>query len=449
MRVAGSLALALVLALPGTGSARTKQDVEVGGELRAFAQTGMQGQEQVIPSARFQYGYFTNELSEERNQSFEFVVHARWDEQDDQRTHADIRELSWLYVGGDWELRVGARKVFWGVVESLHLEDIINQTDLVENIDGEDKLGQPMINLSLVRDYGIFDFFVMPYFRERTFPGEEGRLRTPYVVDTDDPIYASGAEEWHTDFAFRWVHTLGDVDIGLSHFSGTTREPLLTPRVRFSILGVPQTPAIVDPLASNAAVQAAFAPLLNPAVRIDEISLLPVYHTIDQTGLELQYIWEDWAFKLEAISRSGQGERFAAAVAGFEYTRVGIFDTRIDLGWVVEYLWDERQEDAPGFFEQDVLFGTRWAFNNTASTDMLLGMIWDPETEEKVFSVEANHRIASNWKLQVDGRWFSSGARAPRTDAATLAAVLANDPNKKMQFVEDDDFIQIELIRYF
>ncbi len=432
-----------------SAQARTKQGMELGAELRVFAQTGAQGQEQVVSSARFQYELFTNELSESGNQSFEFRFHARADEQDDEREHVDLRELSWIYVGDNWELRAGIRKVFWGVVESAHLEDIINQTDLVENIDGEDKLGQPMLNVSFVRDWGILDFFVLPYFRERTFPGREGRLRTPYEVDTDDPIYASGGEEWHTDFAVRWSHTIGDVDIGLSHFSGTSREPLLAPRVRFSVLGVPQPEVVLDPLASRSDSAAAFAALSNPAVTVDEIALLPVYYTIDQTGMELQYIWEDWAWKLEAISRSGHGERFAGAVGGFEYTQVGIFESRIDLGWVFEYLWDERGDEAPHFLEHDILLGTRWAFNNVASTDMLLGFIWDPETEEKIFSIEANHRIGSNWKLQVDGRWFSSSSRAPRTDAEIFSAVLSADPDRKTIFLEDDDFIQVDLVRYF
>jgi len=54
---------------------------------------------------------------------------------------------------------------FWGVTEFQHLVDIINQTDLVENIDTEDKLGQPMINLALINDWGTVDLFIMPYFR--------------------------------------------------------------------------------------------------------------------------------------------------------------------------------------------------------------------------------------------------------------------------------------------
>jgi len=49
-------------------------------------------------------------------------------------------------------LLVGINSVFWRVVESNHLVDILNQTDLIEDIDGEEKLGQPMISLSTQQD---------------------------------------------------------------------------------------------------------------------------------------------------------------------------------------------------------------------------------------------------------------------------------------------------------
>ena len=73
-------------------------------------------------------------------------IFGRADRKDDARNHADIRELKWLHVGAADELRIGIDSVFWGVTESQHLVDIINQTDRVEGLDGEDKLGQSMIH---------------------------------------------------------------------------------------------------------------------------------------------------------------------------------------------------------------------------------------------------------------------------------------------------------------
>ena len=94
---------------------------------------------------------------------------------DDQRTHADLREAYWAWQDDEYELIVGVDKVFWGVAESRHLVDIINQTDLVEDLDEEDKLGQPMVNVSVQRDWGRLGFYLLPYFGK-------GRL----LVVTDD-----------------------------------------------------------------------------------------------------------------------------------------------------------------------------------------------------------------------------------------------------------------------
>jgi hypothetical protein len=199
----------------------------------------------------------------ETGSSFTFTPFARLDSADDERTHVDIRELNYLWVHDDFELRAGIGKVFWGVTEFLHLVDIINQTDLVEYIDGEDKLGQPMLHLSVPREWGVVDMFVLPYFRERTFPGEQGRFRTQFVVDTYNAVYESSAREYNVDLAFRYSHTAGDWDFGIYHFHGTGREPSLL-------------------LQGNAAGKTLF---------------LPFYEQINQTGLDVQTVKGNWLLK--------------------------------------------------------------------------------------------------------------------------------------------------------
>ena len=85
-----------------------------------------------------------------------------------------------------------------------------------------------MINFTLERDWGALDLLYLPYFRERTFPGAEGRLRGWLPVE-DGAVYTAGAERWHPDFAARWSHYFGDLDVAVSLFRGTSREPVLTP----------------------------------------------------------------------------------------------------------------------------------------------------------------------------------------------------------------------------
>ena len=149
---------------------------------------------------------------------------------DDERTHADVRELYWRRTFGDtFDLFVGVRKVFWGVTETFHLVDIVNQTDAVEDIDEEDKLGQPMVHFALQRNWGRMDLIALTGFRERTFPGVEGRPRTPLPVDTDVALYESAAGNRQIDGAIRYSHFIGNWDLGAYLFHGTSREPRFLP----------------------------------------------------------------------------------------------------------------------------------------------------------------------------------------------------------------------------
>jgi hypothetical protein len=296
----------------------------------------------------------------------------RYDLYDSDRTHMDLREFYYQLTANNYELRLGARKVFWGVTESAHLVDIINQTDLVENIDGEEKLGQPMLNLAWINDWGTIDFFIMPYFRERSYPGDNGRLRTNPAIDTDDADYESSAEEWHTDFAVRYSNTFDEFDVGLSYFYGTSRDPF------------------IQTVYENGIVE-----------------LVPYYEIINQVGLDLQYTYEEWLWKLENIIQSGGQETFTAMVGGFEYTFFNISDNGIDLGLLLEYLWDSRGPNKQALYENDIFTGLRLTFNDIQSTDLLFGVIYDLDGKGQSISLEASRRIAENWRVAIEIRSFS------------------------------------------
>jgi len=332
-------------------------------------------------------------------QSFTLVPFFRYSQYDNRRTHFDIRELTWLLAEDDWELRVGFRKVFWGVAEGIHLVDIINQTDLVENTDTEDKLGQPMINLALIRDWGTVDLFVLPGFRERTFPGKEGRLRTFPEIDVGNAIFEKHGIEKHLAFAARWSHAIGNWDIGLSHFYGTGREP------SFKLKVTPQ----------------------------GTLELRPFYEIINQTGLDIQLTDEDWLWKHEAIVRSGQEKAFYASTTGLEYTFFDLFRSGLDLGIVIEYMYDSRGSNnflAP--FQDDILTALRFAFNDVQSTEILAGVLFDRTNNSKFYNIEASRRMGDSFTLDLEIRLYSG--------------IPKNDP---VYSFREDDHIRLELGYHF
>lgn len=344
----------------------------VGAELRAFFDDpAFAGQEQNSNVSAMVEPEFVWQ-SDDGAHAINFKPFFRVDQHDDERTHGDIRELAWEYYADDWELRAGVRKVYWGVTEFQHLVDVINQTDGVEDIDGEDKLGQPMINLSLVRDWGIVDVFILPGFRERTFPGEEGRLRAGVLIDTDNALYEDCDEESHVDFALRWTHTLGDYDVGVHAFNGTQRDP-----------------TFVDVDDNGNTV------------------LRPFYAQMTQVGVDLQATIESWLWKFEAIHRDTDDDDYLASQAGLEYTFYGVRGGDADLGVLVEYGWDERGEDGGSSFQNDVSVGARLALNDVNSTELLAGFIRDLDYDSLSFQMEASRRFGESWKLSLDARVFS------------------------------------------
>ncbi len=329
-----------------------------------------------------------------------FAPFARLDADDNGRSHADIRTASWLHISDDWDAVVGIDKVFWGVTESRHLVDIINQDDAVEDIDGEDKLGQPMINGNLLFDDTTVSMFILPGFRERKFREDSARLRGATPVDDNNPLFESGAGRRHIDLAARVRHTIGDWDIGLSQFHGTSREPSFI--------------ASTDENGNKV--------------------LFPSYEQIDQTGLDLQLTTETTLWKLEAITRSGHGDRFVAAVGGFEHTLFGIFDTNIDLGLLAEYLYDGRDEQGvPGTFADDDIFvGARIVLNDEPDTQALVGALVDRRSQATLLTLEAERRLGSDWKVELESRFF---VNAP-----------SDDPTAGFR---RDDAITLRLTRFF
>ena len=295
----------------------------------------------------------------------------RLDAVDSRRTHVDLREAYWQWYGRSLEVRAGFARVFWGVTESQHLVDVINQTDGIEGPDGEAKLGQPMIQLTWINDFGTLDAFVMPFFRSRTFPGRDGRLRPQLPVDG-----GSGIRHERFDLAARYTRYVGAMDLGISGFWGTSREPLLG----------------IDPVKGV---------------------LVAEYPTIGQVGLDAQWTRGSWLVKLESIYRTGYGRDFLALVSGFEYTLGNVRDSGADVGLLAEIHLDGRDylqvagrqlETTP--FDGDIFGGVRLALNDVQSTAVLVGAVLDAESGEASLFVEASRRLGARMTADLEIRSF-------------------------------------------
>jgi hypothetical protein len=176
--------------------------------------------------------------------------------------------------------------------------------------------------------------------------------------------------------------------------------------------------------------------MLTPTFEEGTVTVKQYYNQMDQLGLDVQARIDDWLYKFESIYRHTDEESFWATQAGFEYTYVGIFNSNTDLGLLLEYGWDARgesSEDKRGAQNQnDLFFGSRLAFNDAQSSEMLMGVSADLDHNAVSFILEENRRFGENIKASFDVRIMQS---SNKYDA--------------LYSIKEDDHIQLGVKSYF
>ena len=403
-------------------------DIDVDGnieiELRSFPEAGRHEdmeQDFAALAGAFELGLFTP------NDRHAVIIKtfARYDGHDHERSHGDLREAKYRYVNGAFEAAIGVDKVFWGVTEFLHLVDIINQTDNVESVDGEQKLGQPMIKFSYAGRFGTLSAYSLPFFRIRQYVDPiAGRPNAGFVVDDNTVHFESGEGRRTDDYALRYQSNFGPFDIGLSWFDGTAREPQL-------LLSVPPGQSA---LPNGLPVMQAY------------------YAYFQQAGLDVQATLGSWLLKLEA-TQSTENRKLPnpqaggrptldmaveeietnRATGGIEYTFYNLFNSGTDVGLVAEFMYDERKADAPHPFGNDVGIGFRWTANDPQSTAVLIGGLVDLDTDSSSISLEAERRLGRSFKAILEARFQDK---------------VGDDDEFAAAFADEDSF-RFRLIYYF
>ncbi len=343
-------------------------------ESRFYPDTGESVDEQYYPSAAFQLDYF-----KPLNDTNEMVagLFVRVDAVDDERNQIDVRELLWIHYADSYQLRAGVGQVSWGVNEVFKITDLVNQKDRAE-IPYQRKLGQPLVGLSFYWGEDLIELYTLYGLRPAWFPGEDGRLRYPILVDPDNQEYDRGQTgEW--DFAARWKTRWGNADISLSHFYGVTRDPYFVFNLDFE----------------------------NPY-------LLPVYEKVNQSSANIVYPWNEVLLKGEFTYQTGGIEQFESVAGGFEFTMGGIFESAVDLTWYVEAIWDSRDQIYATLFDHDVAVAARFAFNDARDSNLVLGLVADYEYDEAMGYLFWTNTMGQSWTLNVSAQYFM--ANEPRLD---------------------------------
>ncbi len=97
--------------------------------------------------------------------------------------------------------------------------------------------------------------------------------------------------------------------------------------------------------------------------------------------------------------------RLSAPRASLNNTFYDLLNTGTDLGLVVEYMYDEREAEAPHPFGNDIGTWSALTANDTQSTAILFGGLVDLDTDSTAISVEAERRIGRDFKAIFEARF--------------------------------------------
>jgi hypothetical protein len=300
----------------------------------------------------------------------------RYDRYDSNRTLFDFKAAKVGIAAGSWYFKAGMDVEFWGVLESRNLVNILNQTDLTEDLLSKRKFGQPMVAADFVGDWGTVDVYALEFFRPREFPGPQGRLRPPLPI-SDHPSYESENGKRQPDFAARYSKGFGSLDVAVSQFYGTDRDPEMS-------------------IAIN--------PLAGPYLAVH-------YPLLAQSGLELQWTFGNLILKTEDVLRLNGDWEYASAAGGvgLEYNLGARLGMPWDLTWVEEAIYDRREETLILPFTRDVFSGFRLACNDARSTEVTLGSDWDyARGRNELVMGEASTRLSDRSRIFLSWRYLTS-----------------------------------------
>ncbi len=331
-----------------------------------------------------------------------FTPFIRLDSADPNRSKGDIREFLYTKYGDDWEASIGIGQVFWGITESRNLVDIINQFDEVEDPTHKTKLGQPLGNITLIRDESYFEFYLLPYFRERPTPGKKGRLRTdPHFLKSDAKF--EGGSQWTPEVAFRWLNTYDDIDVSSHLFFGYAKQPSIDIR-------------IIDGVTNYGAA----------------------YQRIRQLGGTIQKTAGSTLYKLELIGRDGQRDSktrrtdFLASVIGLEHTMYRVLSDNGDLGLILEYNFDSRRDRSSELLQDDLFIATRFSLNDNLNTELLLSSIFDLDGDGQTYQIDFGKRINDSLTYNIKGAVYQNGR-----------------PGSTLYILRQDSWLELEIKYYF
>lgn len=359
-----------------------------------------------------------------------FRIFSRNDEQDTSRGVLIVEEAFIGYTAEKWSVKIGNQILNWSATEAFHPADIINSRNFDSNIENPEKFGEPMVNFSYLFDNGAFNAYFMPFLTQAKLPANTNRLsfRATRSITLKEGVFLErdgtlSDDNFAPQFALKYDMTFGTADISIYYiqmidrfFTGTATETTLNVPTAARIIYLPinQVGFTYQHAIEGGWVlklETAYKDFVNP----DQDFTMPSGTIIDYERPD--HLQIAWGIEYGFGHKGGGESAFVLEGQNFEGTTA---DERISLG----------------LFQRDILFGYRFAFNDTQSKEIFASFIMDLErTNEVLGSISYSQRLSDTWSLRSSLRF---------TEAPKKGTNFTNLEN-----LHEANYFTLNLTRYF
>ena len=323
----------------------------------------------------------------------------------EQEIHRIIVEEAFMeYAFESVEFRLGWDSLTWGSASAIRIIDIINARDFSEGVTNAPKVGQPMFATRfLFGSHSLTLLYLTPFIPPQM--PKIGSAFSPFPSPTnanprarygEKVLYGSDYEEWHPQTAARLGLIIDNFDFHLSYFYGYARFPFVhLPSETVVYPLVQHTSADIQYVRESLSIKLEIGHAdyietnrtRNPPLRLEN----------GQQAAAIPFPGRRWTWNL------GVERTFDNFLGGNStFTPLVEFVGDSDSQWFTD---DIPPDDISRFFENHLVTGFRWDFQNDSDSKLTFSDIIDLRNfNDQLLTLEYEQRLFRSLSLLLGGR---------------------------------------------
>lgn len=393
-----------------------------------------------------QYTVYAKLLTNYETDSFRLNISGfgRRDFNDESRNMSSLDETYIKLTKESYSLNIGWNIFNWSVLEFFHPVDTINSRNLDVNAERIERLGQPSLIFTKEFEGSFIQLIAFTSIVDPLMPSATNRNGAGTKLE--EAQYVIGDNEWENNnsisksfsqYGIRYQHTFDafDLDFHWMHKIG-----------------------------NNHPIFAAPIQIIPP--ELSDIKIYPFYFPVDQVGVAIQGVYEEWLLKLESVNYDfkefdletlipiavspgvstttiTQLDHSISAI-GLEYTKHSNNGHQTTFFTEYQFILNTTMEQARALnpFQRDFGFGFRHSFNDFNANEIIAAIIHDVDSyDETVYNIEYSFRFLQNYKFFANLRVID----APKMGQGLNALSEANG----LKPLRDSDNVSFSVFRYF